>query len=182
MGSPGREHVAAGRRTIVKFYSLKRYATDESKALEMTAPLLPLPPQPSSTSAPPPRPSAATGSASRCRRATPAAATLGSSSARCRPTASVRSRRSRRNQGLGKPSEPERKGICLFTSTCSVVPDNSAGAVQRAATVLRSFTSVEGPLAGDPASASAWAPSHRFLGYFFKELLSRGAWTMGGFF
>lgn len=41
MGSPGREHVAAGRRAIVKFYSLKRYATDESKALEMTAPLLP---------------------------------------------------------------------------------------------------------------------------------------------
>lgn len=27
MGSPGREHVAAGRRAIVKLYSLKRYAT-----------------------------------------------------------------------------------------------------------------------------------------------------------
>lgn len=48
MGSPGREHVAAGRRAVVKFYSLQRYATDKSKTLEMTVPLLPLlPPQPS---------------------------------------------------------------------------------------------------------------------------------------
>lgn len=109
--------MAAGRRGVVKSYSLKRYATDKSKTLKkVTVPLLPpLPPQPSSTSAPPHRPSAATGNASRCRQATPAAATRGSSSALCRPTASVRSLLlSSQSRPSGSPAGQSEKGsVCL---------------------------------------------------------------------